>query len=596
MDLTQQDIDESLESLFGGNAEGEFDRASQVNPDRFAESLELARDEPVPLSIIMENVDEFKRRKRMRELDFDDLKENNPVLHEMLLDPEKAPIVHDDVERLRDLEWLFTKPEAPWYDKLLAPPAGFVEGIGLEVGGVGRFGQVTQSIPYLWMNMISPDLANDWLKASEKANKIIPVNQFLIDTGKDITEFAEDIGPEEQDIWTDILKGVGQIGSQLLMGVAGRSAQTAGLFSMGMEQQARDQEQAGTYGQSPVSDLGVLMGGGVTMTSERIGLDILVDRIPPKIKNRIGRYLTDLFLAGGSEAVQEVAEGIGQGLVQQATTGQNVDLFEGLDREAIAAGGAGAIARALINMVIPGRIRDTASSRAQQEVQVQIQSLQDEDILNQFTTLAQESATNKRAGDLFAQFMNKVGPDRTVYINEDDIADVEGLPDVITAQMTGESRDIELTLGDVSTHLMGDDALYAEVRPHMRLNPDSYSQAQIASGRVENYAQQLIEQARVSQETLTEAERMFEDIRDQLVGTERQSEITANLSAQVIPAYVAALAERKGLSVTEVFDRMGLRVAREDQVVDTRTESPTIIEQKLQDRRSAFQALVKCMS
>jgi len=70
----------------------------------------------------------------------------------------------------------------------------------------------------------------------------------------------------------------------------------------------------------------------------------------------------------------------------------------------------------------------------------------------------------------------------------------------------------------------------------------------------------LLERAEKNQELKTESETIYEEVKDQIVATGRQSEATARYSAAVIPAFVTVKAEQTGKSPKEIYEMMGLSI------------------------------------
>ena len=145
---------------------------------------------------------------------------------------------------------------------------------------------------------------------------VAPQDIFRV-PGQTLKQAGEVVGAprERQNIATDIASGVGQLGSQILASLVNPNAAIGMMFAQGVDQQAERQEASGTEGRDFQSDIALLAGGAITAGTEKIGLDQILNRIPPKIRNDLMRQAADLAIAGGIEAVQEVAEGVAQGVL-----------------------------------------------------------------------------------------------------------------------------------------------------------------------------------------------------------------------------------------------------------------------------------------
>jgi len=242
-------------------------------------------------------------------------------------------------------------------------PAGAVKGVGMAARGLGTAYEsvgrslarpVEAGLRAAGMGDVVDALNSNtpwWLQPSE----------ILKRPGEQTVKAGEAIGvPEERrTIGTDIGEGVGQLGGQitaaLLSGGASATSSLAMLYGQGVDQMEQLRKEHAPDRQDAVTDTAVLGGGAITALTERYGLDKILNRIPPKIKNAVLRQLADVSIAGGIEAAQEVAENVLQRLTAIATFAPDASVLEGAGREAIAAGGAGAIARGLLNTALPGR-------------------------------------------------------------------------------------------------------------------------------------------------------------------------------------------------------------------------------------------------
>ena len=70
----------------------------------------------------------------------------------------------------------------------------------------------------------------------------------------------------------------------------------------------------------------------------------------------------------------------------------------------------------------------------------------------------------------------------------------------------------------------------------------------------------LMSRAEAAADIKLEADAVYDEVREQLVGTGAISPQNAKLSAQIIPAYVTVKAKETGLGVREIYDMMGLKI------------------------------------
>lgn len=266
-----------------------------------------------------------------------------------------------------------TKVEPPSFmdrvgDTLQSLPAGAAKGIGMGLRGFGEFAQtarrtisrpVEQGFEAMGLDprvpkfLLNPELPG-WADPAEVAKV----------AGGAVHDVGDAIGVDQKDetIATDIAEGVGQLAGQIAVHLGTGGAATGPmLVGQGVDIQAQKMQAAQARGAPAPSevmeDTAKLGGGLVTMLTEQYGLDKILNRVPPAIKNRVLNFIADAGIGGGIEAAQEVTEGLLQNLIEKFGYNPNADVTEGLSREAIAAGGAGAVVRGAVNLATPGRAR-----------------------------------------------------------------------------------------------------------------------------------------------------------------------------------------------------------------------------------------------
>ena len=124
---------------------------------------------------------------------------------------------------------------------------------------------------------------------------------------------------ERQNLATDVSSGIGQLSGQI--GLALLSGGVSSVTSMGTmlaqgadvmgRKIAKDQDTSGWFADASQNtrDLATVAGAVITPLTERYGLDKLLNRVPPAIKNRFLRFVADKAAAGGIEAAQELTDG-----------------------------------------------------------------------------------------------------------------------------------------------------------------------------------------------------------------------------------------------------------------------------------------------
>jgi hypothetical protein len=559
------------------NAVQTIDRMSEHNPDLAAEEMRLSDETGIPVEAVQYDID--AARKRLKINDLDGLAERSPSTAQYFEDPANAAVSHDDVGNFEKIEAMVKKTEVSALDVALTFPAGMVEQAGMGVSGIGHLYDVysravnnmfhTREVENYLFGEINPDV-------TRAVRAVTDIGGSLKFTGGKVKQGGGrlDLTNEErsslsywENVGVDITKGTGQVVGQILTGLfAGPSAGIANLLGQGVDQAAERQIDSGTLGQSGLTDAGLVMGGIITAGTEKIGLDQLVNRIPPKLKNAIFRNVTDVLLAGGIEAFQEIIEGVLHGVNEMVTSNPEAEIIEGLDREGLAAGGTGIITRAIINMITPGKgYSDPTFNASMRDAHLRLTSEVGQSYLDERISYAQSSKTNERDKKRFAEWIEDIDPEEYVYIRPEALSEIQDLPDYVVEQIDGTGASVSIPMSKFLTDIVKNEDMLEQMRPHLTIREDHTSQFDMVEGSVSQGLSQMLENAQKDQTALTEADEIYEQVKDQLVGTMRQGESTARMSAQLLPAMIvtqqANLAARGiDVSVKKLYEDMGLKI------------------------------------
>jgi hypothetical protein len=336
---------------------------AQVNPDLAARALPLAKQRGLPLDAAIQNIERFEREKDFTPDYFSSLATRYPTFSSFLADPDNAKLAHDDVGVLTSI-----------FDNVRSFAGGPVEVAGGATRGAGALLEAGDVAADRYVNpLVAPGL----FLLSQLGGAAAPDIQ---QAGADVQEFGrQTVQPpqERQGIATDISGGVGQVAAYIastLLGGAGPLVLGAGQGA-GIQAERADDAGAGP-GQKAAA---VALGAVVTAATERVqlgvlmkgipGMSKLLSKLPPAIQNKWLNRLIDVGAAGGTEAVQETVEGFLQDTVEHFAYNPDVEFFNEWEREAIAAGGAGAIARALVATVTGRRNGTKGGTETQQSVE-----------------------------------------------------------------------------------------------------------------------------------------------------------------------------------------------------------------------------------
>ena len=359
------DFGAAADRLIDGQAALALKVADGTNPDQAARALDLSKRSGLPLPAVEGSEDEVEAR--LRDATVSKALEAAPTTRLFFADPLNAKIARDDVESLTAVEsaWKQTKGVTGAF------AGGVVDTPGMTLRGWGElYGVADRALrrPMIaGLEAIGATGVIDALTAPVLPWWMNP-GEIIKRPGEEIGKIADALAPaaEDQNFATDVAGGLGQLTAQvtaaILTGGASTAANTAMLLGQGAEQQREMIDAAGKSGTAE-GDTATVLGAGITLLTERFGLDTLLEKIPGTIKSRIMRTLA----GAGSEAAQEVVEGVLQNLTAVALYDPDNPLFDGLAYQGGVAGFAGGIVSALL----PGKQVHQARSNKEKADAVQ---------------------------------------------------------------------------------------------------------------------------------------------------------------------------------------------------------------------------------
>ena len=578
-------------------------QAFQTDADSFAKAQQLSRVSGVPRGAVETDPVSVETNLKLSNIDFSTMSQRSPNTSQFLTDFTNATIAQDDIDVMQVVEDIFR-----------SVPAGLVRGIGSGVEGVGRTIEAGSRLTGRALTEILPEGAERFIFQTEETpelltdfNELVNIAGLFRDQGALLQSQAEDIAdvPEDRaNLATEIAEGVGQVGGQIAATLVNPSLALGLMFGQGVQEQGERQEASGTEGQDAIADLALLAGGGVTAATEKLGIDQLLNRVPPEIKNAVARQIADISIAGGVEAVQETVEGIAQGLIEQVTTNPDAEIFEGLDHEAIVAGGTGAVVRGLINALTPGRARSAVENDAQNITQGQIEQTTLDDLNASFSQMTMK----QRDPETLRDFVRKVnGEDNQVFVDANAVVEfmVDKTPEDIAsdpalqllASQVDEARvsgvAVTIPMTEFATSFAGT-STYDQLRDHMTMSPESIPPADADQVQEEtrSYVATLMAQAEENVSQYVESQKIYEDVKNQLIDTGRVTPRNAGIMAQIVPAWAVSYADANGVSIQEAYEQSGLTVEGPQTGERARLEGELdeLLEQNIVEEVNAFTA------
>ena len=571
-----------------------MEQAFRRDPDQYAEALRLSKKQGVPADTVERNIDEVKRRDKLQMIDLEGLRKNTPSLTEYLSNPDNASVSSDDVDNLKRTEEAITNYKRPWWDIRSESLDNMGERLAESFKQMKRgadLGQLDALANFQKSMEAMPDKRTD-----PETLRLVEESRQQVKTQRDETLSAfqagekkiEDLSPKGMTEAEQALNSAVQSFTQQFLPMAMTLATKNPAWSLGGMAAMIAPEK---YGAGRSEGLAPLEAG--LYSAEQTGVNVVTEMIPAgKLakmaggskmgKNAIDFAVSELFgeqLATLGETGSDLLHGLDKQLSDpNLTTEQKVDIQ--LNRQfvtLIATVMGGSMQTGAAGTV--GYLAGAADRKINGDIRKVSNSLSEQNLIDTAITLSQESNTRARAPEQYSQFLKAVGGDTTVTIPADALP-ADGtieLPEYLTPGQDNEVG-LELFMRDIAPN----EELIAQIRPHIKLDTTSYSQTEMERDDRAD-VRKIMEKAVKNQETLTEAQQIWETVKDQLVATERQGENTARLSAQLYPAFATVMSEKlrsrgHDISPAQVFADMGFKVegpGQQEQTVVDETVTPS---------------------
>lgn len=555
---------------------GAIRSAITVNPDQAAKAKAISLRAGLPQDLVMRNLPEMEAKDTAARIEA--VSERSNVLSSMFRDrPDFGQLAHDDVDNLSAIERIYqdrAKRASQPIDVFRTGRAyagAATEGIvgqtaggtltglseGFDIAARGLRGLVAPMLPAGVLEFMDRTTMPEWMD---------PKQQFLKKPGEALKNLGRLAGPDQADtsFGTDVAKGIGQVGGQIAAALlTGGASSAVMLAAQGVDQMT--EKVAQDEATQAEKDVAVLLGAGWTAVTEKYGLDKLLNRVPPAVKNAALRKIADIAAGAGIEAAQEMAEGIGQDVIRRVFTDPDAQIGQGVLNEGSVAGAVGAIVRAALGVRTRG-------------AQVQ-QAKDDAASMEALDKLAQESKVRKRSQADWQSFMQEVakdGPVKDVYIDARDLDEsalrklVEASP--AAAQQAAESLasgvDMQIPSAEFGANVFGQ-GFAQSIIPHLKTDPNGMSLTQAdAAGKTEKQDQERIVTdtlARAGEEDAIAKSRAAVEARvlEQSIATGRLTPDAHKPYAALTAARYAAMASRLGITPEQAFERYPLTVAAE---------------------------------
>ena len=568
------DFEAAARRLKEADLEAALTAGTKSNPDTEAKLQGMAERMKLPVSAVSAHEAAVAAADRMRAFNSEQSVAENPKLSQWMSDPKNAAVAHDDWDSLSRTEKMLT------YGTTLLPsimlgtvaarlannPAKAPQRIrdygGAVLSGAPQFAggslSGTAELYGVAVNTLDRGLTALLPESISKGIHEMPSlpwwadpQQILERPGEVIKEGARALAPpqERQNIGTMAAQGVGQLSGQIALSFVAPWLTIPAFYAQGADimadQTARDltPEQKDFTGSNWQRDAAIVTSGMITAATERWGLDKILNRVPPAVKNRALRFLADTLIAGGQEALQETAENLGQNLTQQIATNPDVKLLQGISAQASSAAISAAIVRAMLGVkgyrqaqltenFIKAVGEDSKNSKLRERLPERYRELVDH---------YQKDGAVKQVmipADRFVEYFQAQGIDIAAA------SELTGAKNVTEALAAGS--DVVIPMADFVTKVAPSDHLQGLVQDirlqQHEMTPREAAEAETHAKEVEKQINEAIAAAQKEGASVDEAvQRVIGEVEAQL--TERYDKKTAATMAQVMRG-VAVLASR----------------------------------------------------
>lgn len=401
--MAQKDLDAFINTEI--QKQGQKDALGQslsqgatFDPDTYAKNMAIAAKTGKTTQMVNDFPEQLGYEAKLSGLNVERLVDRNPSLSRFLASNiDNAAIAHDDVNTLGAME-VILRP----VDYVRSAVAGAVKTVGGSIKGAGEIDDIgTRNALGSWENLFAPAKAIAQAPLTLFKISSAPAQVDAKAVGGEIKKFGELIAPpkERQAFDTEVAEGIGQIGTQIITSlVTGGSA----LYYQGADVMADKVAKDDTT--QARKDIAVVTGSAITGITEKYGLDKILNRVPPQVKNRTLRFIADKAAVFGIEFAQELTENIMQDVTRKLLTDPNAEIGEGATREATVAGTAAMVVRTALGI---------KSFRQAKDQQTFFEALADK---------SKESKLRERNPEKYEELLNMItenGPLQNIFIPQE---------------------------------------------------------------------------------------------------------------------------------------------------------------------------------
>jgi hypothetical protein len=544
--------------------------ALRVNPDQAAKAKQLERETGVPADVGLRNLADVELRRNLERITGMTDRQASDTFRRYMTRSEFMRMSHDDVDALMGIDQQIKGPTIGPIN--IEPTAGSVLS-GLAQSPVQGFRAAREGMR-MQMSDFLESVGLLTLDPVDKANQMRKLAQ-----ASGASEFTT------PTFDTGLARGVyGGLSSTLraapgvALSVMSRNP-TPALASMGLQTQAESYAKYRTRGGAPgESFVGATAEGGIEVATEMLPTKFLTEALG---KKGFGEFLTGML---AREIPGEQVATLLQDAVDTAVANPNKTWGEYLNER------PGAAFETLVATITQGAVMGGINAglvRLARDQQSLEQSDRDTKTFEALAALAAQSKLRERDPQTFAQFVQDAAEDadnapKHVYVDAKVMADVlnqmgisdEQLAQImpsVPAQIAGAfeaNATVEIPIGEALAVAPGT-PLEKVLMQNARMTPDGLSRAEVddAAKQAEQFIGQevgrLMQQAAQTEKAEAEVETIRQTMRDQLKAVGRFSADVNDGYSRLVGAFYSTMAQRLGVTPTELYARFPLRVTGE---------------------------------
>jgi len=584
-----------------------------TDPNRAAQNQALARSSGMPLALVEAHPEEARRQSYLSREDVQSLFPDRPKLAQFLTDPDKAAIAWDDIEPLGALEdkYVDYSSRRNYFDNALRGMVNTATNLSMNVasylsqtathanrlfltqpidtitrevfGGEGTLTEGNQLAAEASARFFRKGMeASDYLADYDNRADIDKV--FADPSAGNIAEFIAEAVPASLPYLAASIANPGLVFSAVGDSVTRERAKNDGR----PDQLSAKDYTIGSATALPVAYLDRIMALKLLRSGAKVAgpasVGSFLGYTAKEIPKAIGRE-------GFTEAFQGGVEYLG-GTVGTEKGWNWDDLAKAAAAEGLAGAGVGGGIRAF---TVRPEYNTMVAREAARDFHTRERSNAEQQYLDQHLFFAQESALAGRSSQDYADYLKTLDPDTEVFLSAEVAAELEGAPDYVVESLDGTGADIRIPLHQYIKDFVVDKPEWGTfTRPHIKLSENTKTQAEIEAAEPSAYIQNLIKKATAEQGVVTAIDQAYEDIKDALVDTRRQSETTARQSAELVKAYWATkYAELRkmdpALTIDKFLEDVKLQVVGPEGL--RQETAPTFLNQERMDRLSTEEGM-----